>query len=381
MDRTSPKKETIMFETWELLWLQNYWWGIVSLLGGFLAMMLFVQGGQALIPSIAKNEADKTLLYNLFGRKWELGFTTLVLFGGAIFAAFPLFYAVSFGGAYFAWMTLLFSFIIQAVSYEYRTKKGNVYGSRLYETFLSINGYLAPFLIGVIISTMFSGGVFIVDEANLSHWMIATRGLEALSVPFNLLGGLSVMMLSRILGMLYILNSVEEDKITRYTVKKLRIEMLITVAALAAYAAWVFIIPGLTAENNRVMIEMNRYFHTFMAYPVSVLAPFVIGLGLFLLGGVRAKKSGFWCATAGTVAMVYALLFSTGVGGAPFYPSYVDIQSSLTTANSSGSRYTLVVMSYVSLFVPVVLGYIAFVWRSMARPLTHDEIKNDTFSY
>jgi cytochrome d ubiquinol oxidase subunit II len=228
---------------------------------------------------------------------------------------------------------------------------------------------------------MFSGGAFIVDDANLSHWVIATRGLEALIVPFNLLGGLSVMMLSRILGMLYILNSVVEGDITRKTVKKLRIEMLITVAFLAAYATWIFIIPGLTVENNRVMIEMNRYFYTFMTYPVSVLTPFVIGLGLFLLGGLRAKKSGFWCGAAGTVLMVFALLFSTGVGGAPFYPSYIDIQSSLTTANSSGSRYTLTVMGYVSLFVPVVLGYIAVVWRAMSRPMTHDEIKNDPFSY
>lgn len=370
-----------MFETWELLWLQNYWWGIVSLLGGFLAMMLFVQGGQALIPAIAKNEADKSLLYNVFGRKWELGFTTLVLFGGAIFAAFPLFYAVSFGGAYFVWMVLLFAYIIQAVSYEYRIKKGNIYGVRVYETFLSINGYLAPFLIGVIISTMFSGGAFIVDNTNLSRWTIATRGLEALSVPFNLLGGISVMMLSRILGMLYILNNVKEDAIARKTLKKLRIEMLITVVLLATYTTWIFIISGLTVENSRVSIQMNRYFNTFMAYPVSVLAPFVIGFGLFLLAGLRARMSGFWCAAAGTVLLVFALLFSTGVGGAPFYPSYVDIQSSLTIENSSGSRYTLTVMGYVSLFVPVVLGYIVVVWRAMSRPITHDEIKNDPFSY
>lgn len=370
-----------MFETWELLWLQNYWWGIVSLLGGFLAMMLFVQGGQALIPVIAKSESDKTLLYNVFGRKWELGFTTLVLFGGAIFAAFPHFYAVSFGGAYAAWMVLLFSYIIQAVSYEYRTKKGNVYGARVYETFLSINGYLAPFLLGVIIATLFSGGAFIVDETHLSHWTVGTCGLEALSVPFNLLGGFSVMMLSRILGMLYLLNTVMEPNLIHTINRKLKIEMILTVAFLASFAIWIFVVPGVNTMDGRIIIESNRYLHTFIAYPVSVLAPFIIGLGLFVLGGFRAKKSGFWCAIAGTVPMVYALLFSTGVGGAPFYPSYVDIQSSLTTVNSSGSRYTLVVMGYVSLFAPVVLGYIAVVWRSMARPLTHDEIKNDPFSY
>lgn len=370
-----------MFETWELLWLQNYWWGIVSLLGGFLAMMFFVQGGQALIPAISKNEADKTLLYNVFGRKWELGFTTLVLFGGAIFAAFPLFYAVSFGGAYYAWIVLLFSFTIQAVSYEYRSKKGNTYGSRTYELFLSINGFLSPFLIGVIIATMFSGGAFIVNDANLSHWTIGTRGLEALSAPFNLLGGVSVLMLSRALGMLYILNSVEDTTIVQTINRKLKIEMIITVAFLASFAIWIFVIPGVNTMDGRIVIESNRYLHTFIAHPISVLTPFIIGLGLFILGGLRAKKSGFWCTAAGTVAIVFALLFSAGVGGAPFYPSYVDIQSSLTAANSSGSRYTLVVMSYVSLFVPVVLGYIAVVWRSMARPLTHDEIKNDPFSY
>lgn len=370
-----------MFETWDLLWLQNYWWGIVSLLGGFLAMMLFVQGGQALIPALSKNNAEKTLLYNVFGRKWELGFTTLVLFGGAIFAAFPLFYAVSFGGAYYAWMVLLFSFIIQAVSYEYRTKKGNTYGSRTYELFLSINGYLAPFLIGVIISTLFSGGAFIVDESNLSHWVINTRGLEALSVPFNVLGGISVMMLSRVLGLLYILNTVVDKSIAHNAEKKLRIEMVVTTALLTSYAVWIFIVPGVSANDAGVIIEANRYFYTFINHPIWVMSPFIIGLGLFLLGGLRGAKSGFWFATTGTVLMVFALLFSTGINGEPYYPSYVDIQSSLSIVNSSGSRYTLVVMSYVSLFVPVVLGYIVVVWRAMMRPITHDEIKNDPFSY
>lgn len=370
-----------MFETWELLSLQNYWWGIVSLLGGFLAMMLFVQGGQALIPSLAKNEADKSLLYNLYGRKWELGFTTLVLFGGAIFAAFPLFYAVSFGGAYFAWMVLLFAYIIQAVSYEYRTKKGNVYGSRVYELFLSINGFLSPFLIGVIIATLFSGGAFVVDDANLAHWTIATRGLEALSVPFNVLGGVSVVLVSRVLGMLYILNSVQEKSLLDLTRKKLRIEMILAVAFLASFALWLFVFPGAAARSETITIEANRYWHTFTLYPIVLLMPFVIGLGLFILGGFKGKKSSFWCGVAGTVFMVFALLMSSGIDGAPFYPSYADLQSSLTITNSSGSRYTLVAMSYVSLFVPVVLAYIAYVWRSMSKPLTHDEIKQDPFSY
>lgn len=370
-----------MFETWELLWLQNYWWGIVSLLGGFLAMMLFVQGGQALIPALAKNEAGKTLLYNVFGRKWELGFTTLVLFGGAIFAAFPLFYAVSFGGAYFAWMVLLFAYIIQAVSYEYRTKKGNIYGSRTYELFLSINGFLSPFLIGVIISTLFSGGAFIVDDANLSHWTIATRGLEALSVPFNVLGGVSVVLVSRVLGMLYILNSVREKNLLESTRKKLRIEIILAVAFLASFALWIFVVPGAALNGTTIIIESNRYWHTFLEHPIVLLMPFVIGLGLFILGGFKGKKSSFWCSVSGTVLMVFALLMATGINGAPFYPSYADLQSSLTITNSSGSRYTLVVMSYVSLFVPVVLAYIAYVWRSMSRPITHDEIKKDPFSY
>lgn len=370
-----------MFETWELLWLQNYWWGIVSLLGGFLAMMLFVQGGQALIPSLGKNEADKTLLYNVFGRKWELGFTTLVLFGGAVFAAFPLFYAVSFGGAYFAWMALLFVYIVQAVSYEYRTKKGNVYGSGVFETFLSINGYLAPFLIGVIIATMFSGSPFMVDGTRHSQWMATTRGLEALSIPFNLLGGISVVLVSRVLGMLYITNSVREESIIRIIERKRIKETIITVAFLGAFALWIFLLPGAASMNGQISIEPNRYLHTFMQYPLSIFLPFVIGLGLFVFGAFKGAKIGFWFASAGTVMMVFSLLFSTGVGGAPFYPSTSDIQSSLTTFNSSGSRYTLAVMGYVSLFVPVVLGYIAYVWRSMARPVTHEEIKNDPFSY
>ncbi|MGD9655069.1 MAG: cytochrome d ubiquinol oxidase subunit II [Sulfuricurvum sp.] len=370
-----------MFETWELLWLQNYWWGIVSLLGGFLAMMLFVQGGQALIPSLGKNEADKTLLYNVFGRKWELGFTTLVLFGGAVFAAFPLFYAVSFGGAYFAWMALLFVYIIQAVSYEYRTKKGNVYGSKLFETFLSINGYLAPFLIGVIIATMFSGSPFTIDSTRHSQWMAATRGLEALSAPFNLLGGISVVLVSRVLGMLYIINSVQEASILKSIEGKRIKEMAMSIVFLAAFAIWIFLLPGASSMEGQIALESNRYWYTFIHYPLSILVPFIIGLALFVLGGLRGAKTGFWYASAGTVMMVFSLLFSTGVGGAPFYPSTSDIQSSLTTLNSSGSRYTLAVMGYVSLFVPVVLGYIAYVWRSMGRPVTHEEIKNDPFSY
>lgn len=344
-------------------------------------MMLFVQGGQSIISQIAQDEREKTLLYNVFGRKWELGFTTLVLFGGAIFAAFPLFYAVSFGGAYFAWMVLLFAYIIQAVSYEYRTKKGNVYGAGVFETFLSINGYLAPFLIGVIISTMFSGGSFLLDDANLSHWVVATRGLEALADPFNLLGGLSVMMLSRVLGMLYLLNSVEEGRILLKVEQKLKLQMFITLIALGGFAAWIFLRSGVNSANGVFVVESNRYLFTFLSHPISVLAPFLIGLGLFVLGGFRGKKSGFWCATAGTVGMVFALLFSTGVNGGAFYPSSADVQSSLSIVNSSGSQYTLTVMGYVSLFVPVVLGYIVYVWRAMARPITHDEIKNDPFSY
>jgi cytochrome d ubiquinol oxidase subunit II len=370
-----------MFETWELLGLQNYWWGIVSLLGGFLAMMLFVQGGQALIPSIAKDEMEKTLLYNVFGRKWELGFTTLVLFGGAIFAAFPLFYAVSFGGAYFAWMILLFAYIIQAVSYEYRTKKGNVYGARLYETFLSINGYLAPFLIGVIIATLFSGGAFIVDESNLSHWMVATRGLEALANPFNFLGGLSVLFLSRLLGMLYVLNSVDDEEIIERVERRRKGWMVLSLVALATFAAWIFALSGVVIEKGSVALEANRYLHTFLLHPIAVALPFGLGLILFIIGDFIGKKSGFWYASAGTVAMVFGLLFSTGIGGDPFYPSTVDLQSSLRITNSSGSRMTLVVMGYVSLFVPVVLGYIVYVWRAMSRPITHEEIKNDPFSY
>lgn len=370
-----------MFENWELMWLQNYWWGIVSLLGGFLAMMLFVQGGQSLIPSVSKNDADKTLLYNLFGRKWELGFTTLVLFGGAIFAAFPLFYAVSFGGAYAAWMVLLFAYIIQAVSYEYRSKKGNTYGARTYEIFLSINGFLSPFLIGVIIATLFSGGSFILDENNLSRWTHSTRGLEALGVPFNLLGGVSVVLLSRVLGSLYILSTVQEPGLLDATRRKLRKEMIFSVAFLAAFALWIFILPGAAANSGIVTLEPARYFHTFIDHPVVLLAPLCIGLGLFVVGGLYARTSGFWCGAAGTVLMVFALLMATGINGAPFYPSQADLQSSLTTANSSGSHNTLVVMAYVSLFVPVVLGYIAYVWRAMSKPLTHEEIKNDPFSY
>lgn len=374
-----------MFLGLELEALQIYWWLILSLLGGLLVFMFFVQGGQTLIDELSENELEKTMLVNSLGRKWELGFTTLVMFGGASFAAFPLFYSTSFGGAYWAWLCILFCFILQAVSYEYRKKENNVYGSKTYEIFLKINGYLGVFLIGIALSSFFSGSKFILNEHNFVSWQSPLHGLELLFNPFNYLLALALVFLARLLGAAYFMNNINDENIKARARKKLSFNSLLFLPFFLGFLAWIFLKEGFKIEANALIsMSANLYWYNFLNHPFIALL-FVIGVVLVLLGIVQGAKG---CSKAiftlglGTILAVFALLASLGLGQSAFYPSLSDLQSSLTLKNASASYYTLSVMAYVSLLVPFVLAYIVYVWRAMDRvKITREEIANDEHAY
>lgn len=374
------------FGTLELLTLQQYWWIIISLLGGLFVFIMFVQGGQTLIDKLSENETEKTMLINSIGRKWELGFTTLVLFGGALFAAFPLFYSTSFGGAYWVWLAILFCFIIQAVSYEYRTKPNNFLGQRTYEYFLKINGNIGTFLLGVAISTFFSGSEFIVDSNNFVHWQNPLRGLEALLNPYNYLLGFALVFLAKISGALYFINNIDYEKIREKAVNSIKINMLIFLFFFLGFMFWVLTKDGFAVQNGIVFIEKYKYLFNFIEMPF-VLSMFLIGVIMVIVAvfvTITFKKT---CCIktggAGIVLTVMALLLNVGFNNTSYYPSTSDLQSSLTIMNSSGSHYTLMTMSYVSLMVPFVLAYIAYAWYSMDRvKITKDEIESkDSHNY
>ncbi|EAI9104811.1 cytochrome d ubiquinol oxidase subunit II [Campylobacter coli] len=374
-----------MFFGLELEGLQIYWWVILSLLGGLLVFMFFVQGGQTLIDELSSDELEKTMLVNSLGRKWELGFTTLVLFGGAAFAAFPLFYSTSFGGAYWAWLCILFCFILQAVAYEYRKKENNVYGSKTYEVFLKINGYLGVFLIGVAISSFFSGSHFVLNEHNFVSWQNSLRGLELLFNPFNYLLGIALVFLSRILGAAYFMNNIKDENIKAKAVRKLSINSILFLPFFLGFLAWIFIKEGFGVdEKGIVSMTENVYLYNFLDNILFAIL-FIVGVVFVLLGMVQGAKG---CSKAiftlglGTVLTVFALLSSIGLGQSAFYPSLSDLQSSLTIRNASSSYYTLSVMAYVSLLVPFVLAYIIYVWNAMDKvKITREEIANDDHAY
>ncbi len=374
-----------MFFGLELEGLQIYWWVILSLLGGLLVFMFFVQGGQTLIDELSSDELEKTMLVNSLGRKWELGFTTLVLFGGAAFAAFPLFYSTSFGGAYWAWLCILFCFILQAVAYEYRKKENNVYGSKTYEVFLKINGYLGVFLIGVAISSFFSGSHFVLNEHNFVSWQNSLRGLELLFNPFNYLLGIALVFLSRILGAAYFMNNIKDENIKAKAVRKLSINSILFLPFFLGFLAWIFIKEGFGVdEKGIVSMTENVYLYNFLDNILFAIL-FIVGVVFVLLGMVQGAKG---CSKAiftlglGTVLTVFALLSSIGLGQSAFYPSLSDLQSSLTLKNASSSYYTLSVMAYASLLVPFVLAYIIYVWNAMDKvKITREEIANDDHAY
>ena len=356
-----------MFFGLEHAGLQIYWWIILSLLGGLLVFMFFVQGGQGLIDKLSSNDDEKSLIINALGRKWELGFTTLVLFGGAAFAAFPLFYSTSFGGAYWVWLAILFCFIIQAVSYEYRKKQGNFLGSKTYESFLKINGVLGVFLIGVAVSTFFSGSEFILDDNRFVSWTGFFRGLEQLGNPYNYLLGIALVFLSRILANSYFINALDNANIVNKAKKSLLVNTLFFLPFFLGFLAWICLKDGFfVGENGVVSMQEYLYLKNFLALPV-VLAMLLLGVVL-VLGGIYSSfkgGKGIFALGAGTVLAVMAVFLNVGLGNSAFYPSTVNLQSSLTIINASSSYYTLSVMGYVSLLVPFVLGYIIYVWRLM----------------
>lgn len=374
-----------MFFGLELAQLQVYWWIVESLLGGLLVFMFFVQGGQGLLFTLAKDETQKTMLINSLGRKWELGFTTLVLFGGAAFAAFPLFYSVSFGGAYWVWLAILFCYIIQAVSYEYRKKEGNLLGSKTYEIFLLINGILGVFLIGVAVSTFFSGANFTLDSNNFVHWEGSLRGLEALANPFNFLLAFALVFLSRILGAAYFMNNINDEAIAQNAKKSILINTILFLPFFLGFLAWICIKNGFYVANGEVSMKEFLYFETFIHYPL-ILIILLIGVLLVLFGIFKAivknDKKAIFPLGIGVVLAVFAIFLNIGLGQSAFYPSIVDLQSSLTIQNASSSYYTLSVMGYVSLFVPFVIAYIAYVWRLMDRvKITKEEMENSHHTY
>lgn len=369
-----------MFENLSLLQLQQYWWIIISLLGGLFVFMMFVQGGQTLLNSLSTNETEKTMLVNSIGRKWELGFTTLVLFGGALFAAFPLFYSTSFGGAYWVWMAILFCFIIQAVSYEYRTKPNNFLGQKTYETFLYINGNLGVFLLGVAISTFFSGSEFYVDYRNFSYWQHSFRGLEALLNPSNYLLGFALVFLAKILGALYFINNIDHQGIRIRAIRSIKFNMVIFLMFFLSFLTWILTKNGFAIdENGFVYMQSFKYLFNFLDMPI-VLGLFGTGVLMVILAVFVTIHFERTCCIKtgglGVVLTVTALLLNVGLNNTAYYPSTYHMQSSLTIMNSSGSHYTLTVMSYVSLMVPFVLAYIAYAWYSMNKtPMTKEEIE------
>ena len=369
--------------------LQNYWWFLVSLLGALLVFLMFVQGANAMLFSLGRNDAERRLLVNSTGRKWELTFTTLVTFGGAFFASFPLFYSTSFGGAYWLWMIILFTFVLQAVSYEFQNKMGNFLGPKTFQTMLVINGLVAPLLLGGAVATFFNGSNFIVDKMNLtvfsqpviSHWANASCGLDALLDPWNIVLGLAVMFLAQVLGILYVMNNVNDENIrSRGSVR------LVGCAAPFVILLVAFLIRTLlkdgfayNPETGEIFMEPNKYWHNFvdMWYLLVML---LVGVVLTLYGIVRTIVSktyiqGIWPSGIGVVLVVLSLLLCVGWNNTAYYPSTADLQSSLTIANSCSSEFTLRTMAIVSLLIPFVLAYIVYAWRAIdRRKIDHEEI-------
>lgn len=368
-----------MIMTYEFL--QQYWWFIVSLLGALLVFLLFVQGANSMVYSLGRTEEGQRKVLDSTGRKWEITFTTLVTFGGAFFASFPLFYSTSFGGAYWLWMIILFSFVLQAVSYEFQLKKGNLLGTRTYRWFLILNGIVGPLLLGGAVATFFDGSNFLVEKASLtdvgspviSRWANASAGLDALLDVWNLVFGLAVMFLARMLGTLYIINNVDDEDIrSRGSVRLIGCTLPFLVLFLAFFVRQLLKDGyAVDAATGVVSLEPMKYLHNYLAMPLLVVLT-LAGVALLLYGVVRTIVSktyirGIWPAGVGVVLVVLSLLLVAGYADTAYYPSNADLQCSLTIANSCSSEFTLRTMFYVSLLVPFVFAYIAYVWRVMDR--------------
>ncbi len=370
-----------MIETLSHLALQQYWWFIISVLGALLVFLMFVQGGQTLIYSIGKSELERTMLINALGRKWEFTFTTLVTFGGAFFASFPLFYSTSFGGAYWVWMIILFAFIIQAVAYEFRSKPNNFFGSKTYEVFLMINGAVGTIFLGTAVATFFSGSAFSVNDLNQSKWELSSHGLEAVLNPFNVILGLAVFFLARVLGLLYFKNCISDESIHRNIQKQLPYNALPFVVLFVAFAVWLLLRDGYAVDPASGIVSMQPYKYLVNLIEMPLVGVLFVGGVLLVLAGIvisylkSAFVGGIWYVGAGTILTVLALFFIAGWNNTSFYPSSHDLQSSLTIANASSSHFTLKVMTYVSMMIPFVLAYIILTWRSMnKKDITRDEM-------
>ena len=374
--------------------LQNYWWCLIALLGGLLVFLMFVQGANLHLVNKSLSDLQKRMVVNSTGRKWELAFTTLVTFGGAFFASFPLFYSTSFGGAYWVWMLLLLTFVFQAVSYEFLHKKENLLGVKGFRIALVANGFLAPFVVGTAVGTFFTGSNFVVNKTAImdlsspviSTWTTGWRGLEALAQPHAVLLGLTLVGLTSILGAQYLLNNVKDaslENIMRKTIK------VATVPFLICFLAWAGILmvkEGFAVDaQGTVYMEKFKYLHNLLQMP-AVLAMLLVGVVLVLagiwIGGFTSSRKGIWASGAGTILTVMSVFFLAGFNGTAYYPSIADLQSSLTITNSCSSQYTLLVMSCVSLLIPFVLAYIIYAWRAMDKKMiTETEMKGTEEKY
>jgi cytochrome d ubiquinol oxidase subunit II len=369
--------------------LQHYWWLVISLLGGILVFLLFVQGANTMIFSIGKTAEERRLVINSTGRKWEFTFTTLVTFGGAFFASFPLFYSTSFGGAYWLWMLILFSFVIQAVSYEFQNKMGNFLGARTFQVCLVINGVVGPLLLGGAVATFFDGSNFVVDKMNItdslqpviSRWANGSCGLDALLDIYNVVFGVAVLFLARTIGLLYMINNIDDETLRG----RMRRSLLWNAGAFLVFFLIFFVHVLLKdgyAYNAAGVIAMEpmKYLHNLLGQPL-VLAILLLGVVMLLLGIVLTLMrpsfvKGVWCSGIGTVVAVTALFLMAGWNNTAYYPSNADLQSSLTITNSCSSEFTLQTMAVVSLLVPFVIAYIYYAWRSIdSRKLSREELK------
>lgn len=376
--------------------LQEYWWFLVSLLGALLVFLMFVQGGQSLLFTIGKTERQQKLLINSIGRKWEFTFTTLVTFGGAFFASFPLFYSTSFGGAYWVWTLILLCFVLQAVSYEFQAKKGNLLGKKTYRIFLIINGVLGPLLLGTAVGTFFTGAEFVIDKTQLtevsmpviSRWATPWHGLEAVTVVWNLCLGAAVFFLARVLAVLYFVNNIEDDEVDKHCRKRLSIEVGGFLVFFLLFVGRLMTMEGYAVqpETEEIFMQPYKYLNNLLEMPV-VLVLFLAGVVLVLYGIIDTMLSkyhvkGIWFAGAGTVLTVLALLLCAGWNHTAYYPSTVDLQSSLTIQNSSSSHFTLQTMMYVSFLIPFVLAYIFYAWRALdLHKINDQEIREGEHTY
>ncbi len=374
--------------------LQNYWWVLISLLGGLLVALMFVQGANLHLGNRALTDTQKRMFLNSTGRKWELTFTTLVTFGGAFFASFPLFYSTSFGGAYWVWVLLLIIFVFQAVAYEFQNKKGNLLGIKGFRVALMANGILAPFLVGTAVGTFFTGSDFSVNKIAIadpsapviSTWGNGWHGLEALGQYHAVLLGCTLMMLAAILGALYVLNNVDDDAIHAQMRRTVRMSIIPFLFFFLSWTVILLVSRGYAVDPAGVVsLEPFKYWHNLIAMPavlVMLLAGVLLVLASLWLGAFSQSRKGIWFAMPGTVLVVMAVFFLAGFNGTAYYPSSTDLQSSLTIRNSSSSYFTLQVMSWVSLLIPFVVAYIAYAWHAMDRKkITAREIEGTEHKY